>query len=103
MSTPNYSDPETVSTHPVAQTPENASAEANATQRAAAEIRGLMGARKLNAVDLVPVLGISSTAVLRRYNGELVMNINEVEAIAKWLNVPITRIIAPASHHGFSK
>lgn len=75
----------------------------NAAKRVATEIRGLMAARKLNSVDLAPVLGISTTTAARRVNGETDLSINEVEAIAAWLDVPIARIIAPAAGTGFSQ
>lgn len=75
----------------------------DAAKRVATEIRGLMAARKYNAVDLAPVLGISTTTATRRVNGDTDISVNEVEAIAAWLDVPITRIIAPAAGTGFSQ
>jgi transcriptional regulator with XRE-family HTH domain len=66
-----------------------------ATERAATEIRGLMGAQKLNAVDLARVLNVSRDTAARRINGDVDMTINELEIIAGWLSVPVTRIIAP--------
>lgn len=74
-----------------------------ATQRAAAEIRAVMGARRLNAVDLRPVLGLSRTAVTRRFNGDVDLTIDELEAIAAWLDVPLTRFIVPAAGADISK
>lgn len=74
-----------------------------AAQRAAAEIRGLMGARKLGPADLAPILGLSPSTAARRFNGEITLNINELEAVASWLDVPITRIIAPADGAPFGK
>lgn len=76
--------------------------EDTATTRAAAEIRGLMAARNLNAVDLGPALGLSRTAATRRYNGAVHFTIDELEKIARWLEVPITRLITPAPGHTFS-
>lgn len=66
------------------------------------EIRGLMGAQKLNAVDLARVLNVSRDTAARRINGAADMSINELEVIAGWLNVPIVRIIAPTSGATYS-
>lgn len=73
-----------------------------ATRRAAAEIRGLMAARHHSAVDLGPVLGLSRTAATRRFNGDVNFTIDELEKIAGWLDVPITRLISPAPGDTYS-
>lgn len=75
----------------------------NASQRAATEIRGLMGARKLNTVDLAQLLHVSRDTAARRINGEQDLGLNELEAIAGWLDVPVTRIIAPAESAAYSE
>lgn len=75
----------------------------NATQRAATEIRGLMGARKKTAADLARLLHVSRDTAARRINGEVDINLGELEAIAGWLDVPVTRIIAPAESAAYSE
>lgn len=79
-----------------------ATAQATATERAATEIRGLMGARKLNTVDLAQLLNVSRDTAARRINGEVDLGLNELEAIAGWLGVPVVRIIAPAAGATYS-
>ena len=77
--------------------------EGNASQRAATEIRGLMGAQKLNTVDLAKLLNVSRDTAARRINGESDLSLNELEAIAAWLGVSASRIIAPAAGTTYSE
>lgn len=74
-----------------------------AAQRIAMEIRGLMAARRLGSTDLANFLNVHRSTAARRINGESDLTINEVEAIAAWLDVPVTRLIAPAVGAGFSE
>lgn len=67
----------------------------NAAQRAATEIRGLMGARKLNAADLAQTLCVSRDTASRRMSGDNYLTVNELEEIADWLGVTVCRIISP--------
>lgn len=69
---------------------------ATAAEKAATEIRGLMGAKQLSIPDLARKLNVSRDTAVRRLNGDGYMTINELEEIAKWLEVPVMRIIAPA-------
>lgn len=75
----------------------------NASQRAATEIRGLMGAQKRNTVDLAKLLNVSRDTAARRINGESDLSLNELEAIAAWLGVSACRIIAPAAGTTYSE
>lgn len=68
---------------------------ATANTRAAAEIRGLMAAQRKTSKDLAVTLGISQSSASRRMNGQAILELNEVETIAAWLNVSVMRIIAP--------
>jgi hypothetical protein len=74
-----------------------------AAQRVATEIRGLMGARKLGTVDLAKHLDVSRHTAARRLNGETDLSINELEAIAAWLDVPVTRIMCPTAGAAFAE
>ncbi|GAA3404981.1 helix-turn-helix domain-containing protein [Pseudarthrobacter polychromogenes] len=76
-------------------------AEPTAAQRIATEIRGIMAARKLGSIDLANYLQVHRSTANRRINGESDLTINEIEAIAGWLDVPITRLIAPAVGAGY--
>ena len=55
-----------------------------------------MGARRLNASHLARALKISQSTAARRINGEGDITLDEIDAIAAWLDVPVTRLIAPA-------
>jgi transcriptional regulator with XRE-family HTH domain len=61
-----------------------------------------MGARKLSAGDLARFLHVSRDTAARRMKGEGDINLDELEAIAGWLDVPVTRLIAPAPDAAFS-
>lgn len=61
-----------------------------------------MGARKLNTVDLAQLLNVSRDTAARRINGDVDLGLNELEAIAAWLDVPVTRIIAPTAGSPYS-
>lgn len=74
-----------------------------ATQRAATEIRGLMGARKLSTPDLAQLLSVSRDTAARRINGDVDISLNELETIAEWLGVTACRIIAPGTGTTYSK
>jgi transcriptional regulator with XRE-family HTH domain len=73
-----------------------------AAQRAATEIRGLMAARRLRNIDLARALDVSTTTAGNRVSGDGDLSLNDIETIAAWLNVPITRIVAPHANAGFS-
>lgn len=83
--------------------PQENKAQRNAAQRCATEIRGLMGARRLNATDLANVIGVSTSTAKRRLNGDADLSVNELEEIAAWLEVPVGRIIAPTADATYSK
>ncbi|MET4094603.1 helix-turn-helix transcriptional regulator [Arthrobacter sp. UYCu712] len=74
-----------------------------AAQRAATEIRGLMAARRLRNIDLARALDVSTTTAGNRVSGEGDLSLNDIEAIAAWLDVPVTRIIAPVTGEAFSE
>lgn len=73
-----------------------------AAERAATEIRGLMAARKLNATDLARHMNVSRDTAARRIKGESDLTLNELEVIAGWLNVPVTRIVSPHATHAYA-
>lgn len=74
-----------------------------AAQRIASEIRGLMAKKKLGAIDLANFLKVHRSTANRRINGESDITINELEAIASWLDVPVTQLISPALGAGVSE
>lgn len=66
-------------------------------QRAAAQIRAFMAARKKTSGDLAAKLGMSAQTVNRRLSGDPAspFNLDEIQLIADWLAVPITHIVDP--------
>lgn len=64
-------------------------------ERVAAQIRALMAARRLTSAELGEALGISQSSASRRMVGEGTFTLNEIQAAADWLGVPITDIIIP--------
>jgi transcriptional regulator with XRE-family HTH domain len=64
--------------------------------KAAAQIRALMAARRRTSAELAEVLGMSQSAASRKLNGESrPFNLDQIQAVADWLDVPITDIITP--------
>jgi transcriptional regulator with XRE-family HTH domain len=63
--------------------------------RAAAQIRALMAARRRTSAGLGELLGISQSHASRKLNGEGTLTLDQVQAVAEWLDVPITDIITP--------
>jgi transcriptional regulator with XRE-family HTH domain len=64
--------------------------------RAAAQIRALMAARRKTSAELGDVLGISQSSASRRMLGEGTFTLNQLETTARWLGVPIADIVSPA-------
>jgi transcriptional regulator with XRE-family HTH domain len=64
-------------------------------ERAAAQIRALMAARKRTSGELATALGLSQSAASRRMHGDGTFTLDEIQATADWLEVPITDIITP--------
>jgi len=62
--------------------------------RAARQIRGLMAEQRKKGRELAHLLGISQQSASRRMNGETPFNVDELEKIARWLNVSIGRLIS---------
>lgn len=71
--------------------------EQSPNQRAAAQIRAYMAARKRTSADLAVKLGISTQTVNRRLAGDAAssFDLDEIEKIADWLGVPIAHIVDP--------
>lgn len=71
--------------------------EESPNQRAAAQIRAFMAARKRTGAELAVLLGISAQTMNRRLAGESAssFNLDEIQVIADWLGVPIAHIIDP--------
>lgn len=74
------------------------SSEERPNQRAAAQIRAFMAARRKTSADLAAVLGISVQTLNRRLQGDPAssFDLDEIDVIAGWLGVPIAHIIDPA-------
>jgi len=43
--------------------------------------------------DLAAVLGLSPAAITRRASGETPLDVNELFAIAEWLDIPVTALL----------
>jgi len=64
------------------------------TQRVAAEIRAGLARRGLTQGDLAAALGLSQAAVSRRLTGEVPIDVEELTAVADWLGVPLSALLA---------
>lgn len=64
----------------------------------AEEIRAEM-ARQLKSVnELSILLGLGHKAAKRRYSGEQEFSLDEVAAVSKWLDVPVSQITSRSRH-----
>jgi hypothetical protein len=62
-------------------------------ERVPAEIRAEMAFQQKTVVELAGVLGVSRQSARRRYDGDMPFALNEVEAIAEWLNIERSQIV----------
>lgn len=59
----------------------------------AGNIRAEMARQKRQGNDLAAILKMSQTAVSRRLNGQVGLDIDELFTVAAWLNVPVTALL----------
>lgn len=57
-----------------------------------AEIRALMGRHKVNQTQLAAAIGLKQSGVSERLNGKTPWNIDELDRVAAYFNVPITTL-----------
>ena len=68
-----------------------------ANDRTAAFIRGKMAEQRKTATDLGARLDISRQAAGRRLSGETPLALEDLEAIAYWLGVPLRDLVQPGN------
>lgn len=78
--------------------------EESPNQRAAAQIRAFMAARRRTSADLAVKLGVSAPTVNKKLHGDAAspFNLDEIQVIADWLGVPIAHIIDPVQGLSYS-
>lgn len=64
-------------------------------ERVAAEVRAYLARERRTQRELAEHLGLSQQAVSRRLTGAQAFNINELHAVADYLGIDMTRLIAP--------
>jgi transcriptional regulator with XRE-family HTH domain len=62
----------------------------------AGEVRAEMGRQRKTGADLAQVLGVSKQAASRRLKEETEIGLDELEAIAGWLDVPFAQLLGMA-------
>lgn len=71
--------------------------EQTTTERTASAVRAELARRKISGTELATALGWSRTTTWRRLNGSHAFDVNELAAVAEFLDVPLeTLIVAPA-------
>lgn len=65
------------------------------TERTAARIRGILGERRLSGRQLAQRVGCPTTTLARRLTGVYPLRLDELDAIAAALDVPVTDLITP--------
>ncbi|HEY8590684.1 MAG TPA: helix-turn-helix domain-containing protein [Naasia sp.] len=63
-------------------------------ERVAANLRAEMAAQRKSTLDLARELHVGHRAATRRWNGEQPIGLNELSVIAKWLDVPVSALMA---------
>jgi transcriptional regulator with XRE-family HTH domain len=66
-------------------------------ERASAQIRAYMAARRLTSVELATITGLSQSTASRRMLGHGSFDLNQMVAIAAWLRVPLAELVDPAN------
>lgn len=61
--------------------------------RAAGTLRAEMARQRHSSVDLAGVLGVSQSSASRRMTSETCLDLDEVEAVAAWLKIPVTTFL----------
>lgn len=64
-------------------------------ERVAMNVRAELAARRMTSADLAGRLSIGPRAAARRLSGEIDFTLNEAEAVADWLGVPMSALMAP--------
>lgn len=64
------------------------------SERVAREVRAEMARQRKTSVDLAPVIGRSQQTASNRMRGLYPFNVDEIEAVAEWLAVPMETFTA---------
>ena len=67
------------------------------SENVTANIRAELARRGKTQGDLAQVIGLTQQAVSRRLTGSYALNVDEIAAIADWLNVPVAQFLEAAS------
>lgn len=65
----------------------------NITPRPGAKLRGAVSSADLNQADIAAVLDLSPSQISARFTGRIAWRINELQAIAEHLGVPVASLI----------
>jgi len=63
--------------------------EATPAKRVASTVRAEMARRKKTHGELAAALGLTRSSMHRRMTGELPLNVDELHAVASFLNIPV--------------
>lgn len=65
---------------------------------AASNLRAELARQNKKKSEMALLLGISPAAVTRRVSGETALDVNEVVALAEWLDIPVTDLIGGTAY-----
>ena len=63
------------------------------SEAVAARVRGVMAEQRRHQAELATVLGVAVSGASRRLSGKVPFNVDELDVVARWLEVPITRLL----------
>ena len=72
-------------------------AQTTSREEIAANVRAAMAYRRVEQAEIATVIGKSRTATSTRVNGQSNFRINELQAIAAHLEIPLEQLLAPAA------
>ena len=73
------------------------SSEQTLSQAVAGALRAEMARQRRTSIELAACLGVSQATAARRTNGETPLDLDEIETIAAWLDVPVAALLADAA------
>lgn len=67
-------------------------------ERVAEEIRVLLARRQITATELARKAGMTQRSISRRITGEKTIDVDDLERIARALDIPVTALLPPAGN-----
>ena len=77
--------------------------ESSFSQSVAGALRAEMSRKRKTSNELATILHLSQSSASRRMTGDVSLSLDEISAIADWLDLPIERLLMPEVRIASSK